>query len=132
MTGEHSMGGLQPNAKMPERVRRRPTPEDWSDDELMTLAEASALFWPDGPLTTTSLRTAVRDQVLEVAEIAGKLLTNKRAIGRMSECRPRRENEPVSPGQQNSVPRSVAEVRAKRALELEKTRMAGSGQTRSK
>ncbi|WP_271627843.1 hypothetical protein [Bradyrhizobium sp. CCBAU 11445] len=55
----------------------------------MTLQEAAALFWPSGLLTTTSLRTAVRDRVLDVAEIAGKLLTNKEAIERMSICRPR-------------------------------------------
>lgn len=132
MTDECSLGGQQPNVTMPERVRRRPNPEDWADDELMTLAEASALFWPDGPLTKTSLRTAVRDQLLEVAEIAGKLLTNKQAIGRMSECRPRRENEPVNQGQQHGVPRSVAEVRFKRALELGRTGIASPGQTRSK
>jgi hypothetical protein len=75
----------------PPRIERRPLPEDWRDDELLTLAEAAALFWPDGPLTTTSLRTAVRDGQLEVAEIAGKLLTTKVAIARMCVCKPRVE-----------------------------------------
>jgi hypothetical protein len=70
------------NAKAPKtirplRVERRPDPREWADDELMTLPEAAALFWPEGPLTTTSLRTAVRDRMLEVAEIAGKVLTTK-------------------------------------------------------
>lgn len=55
----------------------------------MTLAEAAALLWPDGPLTTTSLRTAVRQGRLDVAEIAGKLLTTKAALQRMSVCRRR-------------------------------------------
>jgi hypothetical protein len=73
----------------PERVALRPEPDQWTDDELLTLPEAAALFWPMGPLTTTSLRTAVRDRVLDVAEIAGRLLTTKAAIRRMSECRPR-------------------------------------------
>ncbi|MDX3965516.1 MAG: hypothetical protein QHD01_02815 [Bradyrhizobium sp.] len=75
----------------PPRVAERPDPAQWDPRELMTLEEAAALFWPTGPLTTTSLRTAVRDRMLDVAEIAGKLLTNKEAIERMSVCRPRAE-----------------------------------------
>lgn len=47
-------------------------------------------MWPDGFLSVASLRTAVRDGILEVAEIAGKVLTNKAALERMSICRPRR------------------------------------------
>lgn len=71
---------------MPLRVAKRPDPAQWSDAELMSLYEAAALFWPDGPLTVTSLRTAVRDGKLGVAEIAGKLLTTKAAIAEMSSC----------------------------------------------
>jgi hypothetical protein len=77
------------SAERPPRIEARPSPEDWKAEELLTLAEAAALFWPDGPLTVTSLRTAVRDGQLEVAEIAGKLLTTKAAIARMSVCKPR-------------------------------------------
>ena len=80
-----------PKTIRPLRVELRPNPREWADDELMTLAEAATLFWPDGPLTATSLRTAVRDRVLEVAEIAGKLLTTKVAIARMCVCKPRVE-----------------------------------------
>jgi hypothetical protein len=83
----------------PERVRARPDPGQWGDDELMSLGEAAALFWPDGPLTTTSLRTAVRDRRLDVAEIAGKILTNKLAIGRMCVCGPRGEPNSSTPPQ---------------------------------
>jgi hypothetical protein len=84
-TREALRGGKQ----LPPRVRERPDPRQWDGRELMSLQEAAALFWPNGPLTTTSLRTAVRDRSLDVAEIAGKLLTNKEAIERMSVCRPR-------------------------------------------
>jgi hypothetical protein len=35
----------------PRRVAARLDPQDWSADELMTLAEAAALLWPSGPLT---------------------------------------------------------------------------------
>ena len=77
------------NHKVPPRVLERPAPETRREDELKSLAEAAALFWPDGPLTVTSLRTAVRDGLLDVAEIAGKILTTRAAIRRMCECRPR-------------------------------------------
>jgi hypothetical protein len=108
MTCKQPAGADRQDTKMPERVRQRPNPEDWSDDELMTLAEAAALFWPQGPLTTTSLRTAVRDRVLDVAEIAGKLLTNKQAVVRMSECRPRGETGFVNLAAARGIPWSAA------------------------
>lgn len=89
-TSRNSFAEENRNRKqIPPRVEQRPDPRLWDDDELMTLSEAAALFWPAGPLTTTSLRTAVRDRTLDVAEIAGKLLTNKQAVVRMSVCRPR-------------------------------------------
>jgi hypothetical protein len=31
------------------RVRIRSRPEEWGDEDLMTLVEAAAVFWPDGP-----------------------------------------------------------------------------------
>jgi hypothetical protein len=62
-------------------------------------SEAASLLWPDGPLTATSLRTAARDGLLDVAEVAGKLLTTKAALKRMSACRPRgREVADDTPG----------------------------------
>lgn len=53
---------------------------------MLTLPEAASLFWPEGPLTVTSLRTAVRDGLLDVTCIARKLLTTKAAIRRMTVC----------------------------------------------
>lgn len=55
---------------------------------MMTLPEAAALLWPKGPLTTHSLRVAVRDGVLAVAVVAGRYLTTRKAIAEMSACRP--------------------------------------------
>jgi len=52
----------------------------------MTLPEAVALFWPDGPLTVRSLRTAIRDRRLPVSVVAGKHLVTKRALAEMSAC----------------------------------------------
>lgn len=71
----------------PARVAARPDPKDWGEDELMTLPEAAALLWPEGPLTTHSLRVAVRDGVLAVAVVAGRYLTTRKAIAEMSSCR---------------------------------------------
>ncbi|MET4524067.1 hypothetical protein [Bradyrhizobium sp. JR18.2] len=73
-------------APKPRRIAARPDPKDWEDDELLTLAEAAALLWPDGPLTASSLRTAYRAGALEVVLIARKLLTTKNAISAMTEA----------------------------------------------
>jgi hypothetical protein len=79
----------QPRPVVLHRVAKRPSPDEWQDFELLSLPEAAALFWPgpDGLLTTTSLRTAVRDRQLEVAVIAGKFFTNKAAIRSMCACK---------------------------------------------
>lgn len=100
---------------VPPRIAKRPSPDDWANDELMTLPEAAKLFWPepDGPLTTTSLRTAVRDRQLEVAIIAGKFLTTKAAVLKMSNCKLLDADMEDVPEleQRGRTPRSVAELR---------------------
>jgi hypothetical protein len=72
--------------KVPSRVLERPDPAQWGDQELMNFKEAIALFWPAGPLTIHSLRTAHRQGQLGVAVIAGKFLTTKAAIAEMGSC----------------------------------------------
>jgi hypothetical protein len=103
----------QSRPSVPHRVAKRPRPDEWQDHELLTLPEAAALFWPDGPLTTTSLRTAVRDRQLEVAIIAGKFLTTKAAIRRMSTCSLRDVDELPDDVEEtgNGRPTTVAEFR---------------------
>lgn len=68
------------------RVLERPDPQSWAEDELMTLAEAARLFWPSGPLSEETLRTAVRNGRLPVSEIARKLFTTKRALTALHVC----------------------------------------------
>jgi hypothetical protein len=80
----------------PPRVALRPNSADWSDDELMSLPEAAALFWPDGPLSTSSLRTAVKTGQLDVLVLARKFLTSKAAILRMSVCSARPAAAPAA------------------------------------
>jgi hypothetical protein len=59
--------------RTPPRVAARPDPRDWGEDELLTLPETAALFWPDGPLTTHSV-------------VAGRYMTTRRAVSEMSKC----------------------------------------------
>ena len=68
-----------------DRISERPGPSEWGEDELLTLAEAARLFWPGGPITVTTLRTAVRQGDLDVVVLAGKFFTTPagiRAMGR--------------------------------------------------
>jgi len=65
------------------RVKSRPNPDQWGDDEVLTLVEATALFFPEGPLTLSSLRSAVAAGTLEIARVAGKDLTTPRAIRKL-------------------------------------------------
>ncbi len=69
--------------RVPPRVADRPKPEEWTDDELLTLPEAAALFWPAGPITTNTLRTAGRDGTLAITKVAGKFFTTPLAIRMM-------------------------------------------------
>jgi hypothetical protein len=74
-------------ACLPPRIAARPDPGQWGDFELLLLPEAAALFFPAGPLTTTSLRNAIKNNRLSYVAIAGKFFTNKVAIAEMSVCR---------------------------------------------
>lgn len=49
----------------------------------MTLPEAVALFWPNGPLTVTSLRTAGHEGSLAITAVAGKFFVTPAAIRAM-------------------------------------------------
>lgn len=69
----------------PPRVVDRPRPEQWGLDELMTLSEAAALFWPQGPLSVSSLRNAIRQGRLPVVVVARKHLLTRRAVAMLSE-----------------------------------------------
>jgi hypothetical protein len=74
--------------KLPRRVAARPDPEQWGEDELMNLAEATALFWPQGPISERTLRTAVRDRRLPISLLARKFYVTKAALRVLSRCEP--------------------------------------------
>jgi hypothetical protein len=71
----------------PDRVLRRPDPAAWSETELLALHEAVALLWPRGPVTVSSLRTAISSGELACARIAGRIFTTRAALAAMTECR---------------------------------------------
>ena len=71
------------STRVPPRIADRPRMEEWADDELLTLPEAAALFWPDGPITTNTLRTAGHEGTLTITKVAGKFFTTPMAIRRM-------------------------------------------------
>ena len=88
------------------RVRARPCPELWNDDEPMTLVEAAAVFFPNGPLTLSSLRTAVCAGQLAVARVAGKDLTTPKAIKQLvTPCLAAKQNRPAYISAQNVIDR---------------------------
>jgi hypothetical protein len=70
----------------PRRIAREPNEAAYSDSTPLTLAEAAALLFPDGPYTESSLRTAYRQGLLEVTIVARKLTTDKAAVRKMLEA----------------------------------------------
>lgn len=73
------------STQVPPRIAERPCAEEWPDDELLTLPEAAALFWPAGPITTNTLRTAGCNGTLAITKVAGKFFTTPMAIRRMGQ-----------------------------------------------
>jgi hypothetical protein len=65
------------------RAKARPDPTQWGEDEVMTLVEAATVFFPQGPLSLSSLRTAAAAGTLEIAKVVGKDLPTPRAIRKL-------------------------------------------------
>ena len=75
-----------PNSRL-QRVAERPDPAAWTDEELLTFAEAAALLFPRGPMTERRLRTAAKNGQLGTTEpISGNIFTTKAAIAEMCRC----------------------------------------------
>ncbi len=69
------------------RLVDRPAVDQWAEDEILSLEEARALFFPRGPLTVKSLRSAVRLGQLASASIAGRVYTTPSAVRSLLEPR---------------------------------------------
>lgn len=74
----------QSSRPRPPRVEERPDPQQWKADELMTLDEAAALFFPSGVLRTAGLRRAYHTGKLAVAVLSRKHLTTRSAMEAMA------------------------------------------------
>lgn len=79
MTTDHSASRTSREA-LPPRIRRRSDPAQWDLEEPLTLAEAVALLFPEGPLTVASLRTEIRKGRLRFSRVAGRLFVSRAAI----------------------------------------------------
>lgn len=101
------------------RAIARPKPEQWDLDEPMTLAEAVAVFFPDGPLTLYALRTAGAQGDLAIARCGGKHLTTPRALKDFTRpCLAERPNprgsgnEPTADGSSSTAAGKAAQAAA--------------------
>lgn len=112
------------SARVPPRIADRPHVEEWTDDELLTLPEAAALFWPAGPITTNTLRTATRDGTLAITRVAGKFFTTPMAIRRMGVDEIGETARPTEAGDQSAA--------ALFQMKLAEAKRLGGGRARSK
>jgi hypothetical protein len=97
------------------RAKARPDPAQWGEDEVMTLVEAAAVFFPEGPLTLSSLRRAAAAGTLEIAKVAGKDLTTPRAIRKLVKpsCRAAKPSRHDSGSERTTKPGSSSTVGGK-------------------
>ena len=88
------------------RLTDRPRPVDWQPDDLITVVEAMALFFPNGPLTANGLRLAYARGQLGGVEIGGKLFTTPAAVAAMTTARPKIPSPPsfVTPAVAQATP----------------------------
>jgi hypothetical protein len=108
------------------RVKIRPSPDQWGAEEPVTLAEAIALFFPNGPLTISSLRNEIRKGTLAVARVAGKDWTTPASLREMIRpCRAEKQNHRASgfvktstppPGSSSTAGGKSAQAAAKKKL----------------
>lgn len=54
----------------------------------MSLDEAVRVFWPEGPVTVSTLRNAIRDRKLNVCVLGRRFLVTPAALAEMTACRP--------------------------------------------
>ncbi len=66
------------------RIVVRPSPDLWAADELISVAEAHALFFASGPLSIGGLRSAIDRGELAATTINGRIFTTPDAIRRFT------------------------------------------------
>jgi hypothetical protein len=109
-----------------ERLKLKPAPGDWGDDELVSLAEAAALYFPYGPMTANALRIAFRRGELAATEMCGKLYTTPRHVRAMMTPHVRQPEVTVA----ESEPEQLVEARSKILLPAALARRAAAARKR--
>lgn len=66
-----------------DRILKRPNLSDWGEYELITFAEAVALLFPDGPLSTTTLHSLQKRGELEFVKVCGKSYTSINSVRKL-------------------------------------------------
>jgi len=79
------------------RVRRRPDPADWADDDKLTLREAVALFWPEGPVTLATIRGVIAKGELTPFWLGNRFFVTPAQMRGLFQPRPCRDR-PRGPG----------------------------------
>ena len=97
------------------RLKARPDPGSWADDELVSLSEAVALFMPHGPLTAAALRTAYRRGELAAREVRGRIFTTRRDLDALTAPR---LLEPIEDAEDEIAAPACAPVPSAPSLEL--------------
>ena len=70
------------------RLKKRPHAVDWDEDELISLAEAEALFFSRGPFNAIALRSAATRGELCATTVCGRLYTTPAAVRAFTRVRP--------------------------------------------
>ncbi len=89
---------------------------------MLTLPEAAALFWPAGPISTNTLRTAARDGTLAITKVAGKFFTTPLAIRRMGQDQAGKTPGPEIATPATNSPQAMFEARLDEARRLGRER----------
>jgi hypothetical protein len=90
-----SQGFIVARVKSRNRALERPNPDQWRDDELMMLEEASAVF-VDGLFSAATLRNEYYAKRLRAWNKAGRIVTTPTAMKEWMAC-PQQDSVPVVP-----------------------------------
>lgn len=108
------------------RVAERPQPRDWGNDEIVTLKEIIAVFYPNGPLAISSLRSEIRRGGLPNVKVRSKYLLTPAQLRGLFE--PSKHQCHVDQRAQGSTYVKAAQTRSQTRSELSETDRKRSAQ----
>ncbi len=68
------------------RVAEKPNPADWGMDEPLTLYEAVALLWPNGPVKVATLRAEIHAGRLPYRRIGKAFCVTREGLATLGQC----------------------------------------------